>query len=313
MQIYKTQSPIASRSNWLLSLVVLILITIGTMILLQGLALVLIPLLFNIPLDETIALFTAQSSHPSARMALLFVQGLGGGFAFLAAGLLYAKLVDKATFQWKQQVNVVTFKNLVLMILLLAVGIIFNSILIDWNAGVVFPESLSGLEKFLRDKEDQLLELTKFFTDFDSLGEFLAGILVIGLLAGVGEEVLFRGVLQPKLIGYFKNPHVGIWVAAVIFSAIHIQFYGFFPRVFLGALFGYLYFYSGSLVYPILAHILNNTFTVVMLYLNKLGILEFDLEESGQIPVIAALLAGLVVVFLFKVFKKEHSQVITHE
>lgn len=313
MQIYKTQSPIASRSNWLLSLVVLILVTFGVMALLQGLAVVLVPKIFSISLDETIAILTGGSSHPQARFAFLFIQGLGGGFAFLVGGILYSKLIDRADFQWKQQVAAIEFKSIVLMILILIAGIIFNSVLIDWNADFVFPESLSQLEKYLREKEDQLLQLTKFLTDFDSITEVLAGILVIGILAGLGEEVLFRGVLQPKLSGYFNNVHAGVWVAAIIFSAIHVQFYGFLPRVFLGAIFGYLYVYSGSLVYPILAHILNNTFTVIMLYLNKIGILEFDLEETGQVPTLMAF-AGLIgMILLFRVFKNEQSQLATHE
>ncbi|UJP65369.1 CPBP family intramembrane glutamic endopeptidase [Mongoliitalea daihaiensis] len=312
MQIYKTQSSIATRSNWILSLVVLILITFGVMAVLQSAAVFLVPVIFNIPLDETIAIFTSGSSHPKARMAFLFVQGFGGGFAFLAGGLLYAKLIDQADFFWKQQVQATEFKSLILMVLILTTGIVFNAVLIDWNASVVFPEFLADIEQYLRQKENQLMELTKFLTDFDSISEVLAGILVIGILAGLGEEVFFRGVLQPKLTGYFNNPHVAVWVTAIIFSAIHLQFYGFVPRVFLGAIFGYLYLYSGSLVYPILAHILNNTFTVVMLYLNKLGILEFDLEESGQVPLLTALLGLLGMIFLFRVFKKQHSQETSH-
>lgn len=313
MQIYKTQSPIASRSNWFLSLVVLILVTFGVMALFQGLAIVLVPVIFSVSLDETIAILTGVSSHPQARLAFLFVQGIAGGFTFFVAGLLYAKLIDRADFQWKQHIATTEFKSIVLMILILIAGIIFNSVLIDWNADFVFPESLSQIEQFLREKEDQLMVLTKFLTDFDSITEVLAGIFVIGILAGLGEEVFFRGVLQPKLSGYFKNVHAGVWVSAIIFSAIHIQFYGFLPRVFLGAIFGYLYVYSGSLVYPILAHILNNTFTVIMLYLNKIGILEFDLEETGQVPMLMAF-AGLIgMILLFRVFKNEQSQLATHE
>src|SRR5690606_21183338 len=115
------------------------------------------------------------------------------------------------------------------------------------------------------------------------IGELILGILVIGVLAGIGEEYLFRGILQPKLHIYTGNAHAGIWLAAFIFSAIHFQFYGFLPRLMLGALFGYLYYYSGSLVYPIIAHILNNVFTVVAVYLSKLGIVEFDIEGNMEV------------------------------
>ena len=128
-----------------------------------------------------------------------------------------------------------------------------------------------------------MMKITLYLTDFENTGEFLAGILVIGILAGIGEEYLFRGILQPKLHHYTGNAHAGVWITAIIFSAIHFQFYGFLPRLMLGALFGYLYVYSGSLVYPIVAHILNNTFTVVAVYLNKLNIVEFDIEGTAEI------------------------------
>jgi uncharacterized protein len=132
---------------------------------------------------------------------------------------------------------------------------------------------------------------------------FLMGILVIGVLAGIGEEFLFRGVLQPKLHLFTGNAHVAIWLSAFIFSAIHFQFYGFFPRMMLGAVFGYLYLYSGSLVYPIIGHILNNTFTVVLVYLNKLGKIEFNIDETDQVSIPLALIGLLILVVGFRVFK----------
>src|SRR5690606_1514724 len=134
------------------------------------------------------------------------------------------------------------------------------------------------------------------------IGELILGILVIGVLAGIGEEYLFRGILQPKLQIYTGNAHAGIWITAIIFSTIHFQFYGFLPRMMLGALFGYLYLYSGSLVYPILAHILDNTFTVVAVYLNKLGVVEFDIEGGGEVEWYYFLI-GLAIFFLsFRAF-----------
>lgn len=307
MEIYKTQSPIASKSNWLLSLFVMVLVTIGTLLLLQGLAVLLIPALFSIPLDELPALLTLKSTSPDARMAFLFIQGFGGGFGFLAAAYAIAKWLDKADMEVQQQLERTKFLGLALTLLVMVGAILFNALLIDWNANVKFPDFLSSFERFAREKEDELLAMTKFLTDFQNTGEFLMGLLVIGILAGIGEEVLFRGVLQPKLQFYTGNPHVGIWLAAFIFSAIHLQFYGFLPRMFLGAVFGYLYHYSGSLVYPIVAHILNNSFTVVMLYLNSLDIVEFNIEETDQVSLPLALLGLGLLILVFRYFREKIS------
>jgi uncharacterized protein len=309
MDIYKTQVPITTKSNWLLSIVVMVLVTFGVLILLQGLGLLLLPVLFDIPLEELTALFTAESTNPNGRMAFLFVQGLGGGLGFLVAGLLISKVIDKADFGWQQQISRFKFIGFALTLAIMTGAVLFNSLLIDWNAKVVFPEFLSELEQMMKSKEDELMALTKYLTDFENVGEFLMGILVIGVLAGIGEEFLFRGVLQPKLHLFTGNAHVAIWLSAFIFSAIHFQFYGFFPRMMLGAVFGYLYLYSGSLLYPIIGHILNNTFTVVLVYLNKLGKIEFNIDETDQVSIPLALMGLLILVVGFRVFKDKTQKI----
>src|SRR5690554_4442761 len=171
---------------------------------------------------------------------------------------------------------------MLLLIPLLFGFIMFNSLFIYWNMQVEFPEFMSGFEEWALLKEKEMMGITLYLTDFANTGELVAGILVIGVLAGIGEEYLFRGILQPKLNGYSGNAHARIWLSAFIFSAIHFQFYGFLSRLMLVDLFGYLYYYSGSLVYPIIAHILNNAITVVAVYLNKLGIVEFDIEGNVE-------------------------------
>jgi uncharacterized protein len=313
MEIYKTRSAIASKSNWLLSLVVTVLVSFGVLALLQGLAVLLVHPIFNIPLDELIAVLTSQSANPNARMAFLFVQGLGAGFGFIVAAFLIAKVIDKADMGFKHQIANFKFIPFIIMLFLLFGGMMFNALLIDLNGNVQFPAFLSELEKVLRDKEDELMALTKYLTDFDSTAELMMGILVIGVLAGLGEELLFRGVLQPKLHQYTGNAHLGVWITAFIFSAIHFQFYGFFPRMLLGGIFGYLYLYSGSLVYPIIAHILNNSFTVVLVYLNKLGKVEFDIEQTDTVSWPIALGGLIILLISLRLFKDKSKPIITDE
>ena len=283
MEIYETGTSRSPNHPWLLSLVVLVLIVFGSLLVLQGLAIVLVPVLFGIPMEELLLLFTGESTHPNARMAFLFIQGLGGGLGFLLGGYIFIRFVDRASLGWQQQFAAVKFNKILLVLPLLYGFILFNSLFIYWNMNMEFPEFMRSFEEWALLKEKEMMELTLYLTDFSNVGELFAGILVIGILAGIGEEYLFRGVLQPKLHRYTGNAHAGIWIAAVIFSAIHFQFYGFLPRLMLGALFGYLYYFSGSLVYPIVAHILNNALTVVAVYLNKIGVLEFDIEGTGEL------------------------------
>lgn len=283
MEIYENQQGRPVNHPWLLSLVLLFLVVFGALLVTQGLAVVMIPLLFDMPFEEIISVAAGHSTHENARMSFLFIQALGGGGGFLLGGWIFLRFVDKKSLNLPVQWGRVRPEGLVILIVLVGGFISFNSLFVYLNAHVQFPEALAELERVLRAKEDELMKLTLFITDFANVKELLMGIFVIGIMAGIGEEYLFRGILQPKIHGYTGNVHVGIWVTAVIFSAIHLQFYGFLPRVMLGALFGYLYVFSGSLVYPILAHILNNTFTVFMVYGAKLDMVDFDLEEPTQL------------------------------
>ena len=304
MEIYETQAEIAQRKSWLLSLVVIVLVTFGTLILLQALALAFVPFLFNLSVEDLLGLMSGNYDVPNGRMALLFVQGIGSGIGFWVSAWIILKYIEKADLHWEIQGERLNSKNLILALGITLGAMLFNGLLVYWNAQLTLPESMSGLETWMKEMETQLMELTKYLTDFQTIPELLAGVLVIGVLAGVGEEVFFRGLIQPKIQGYFKSAHWGIWITAIIFSAIHVQFYGFVPRVFLGALFGYLYHYSGSLWYPILAHIFNNGLTVLMVYFSNQGALDFDLESSDTVSYPAALFGLLVLILGFLYFRK---------
>jgi len=304
MEIYETQAEIAKRHNWLLSLVVIVLVTFGVLVLLQGLAVAFIPSLFNISLEDFMSLVSGNYDIPNGRMAMLFAQGLGSGLGFWVATWLIVRFIEKADLHWDIQTSRLNGQNIGLIVLITLGGMLFNGLLVYWNAQLDLPESMAGIESWMKEMETQLMELTKFLTDFQSVPELLTGILVIGVFAGVGEELFFRGLIQPKMQGYFKSPHWGIWITAIIFSAIHVQFYGFLPRVFLGALFGYMYHYSGSLLFPIIAHIFNNSLTVVVVYLSNQGYFDFDLESTDSVSYPAALGGFLVLILGFLYFKK---------
>lgn len=304
MEIYETQAEIAKRHNWLLSLVVIVLVTFGVLVLLQGLAVAFIPSLFNISLEDFMSLISGNYDVPNGRMAMLFAQGLGSGIGFWAASWFIIRFIEKAELHWDIQRARFNGKNLGLIVLMTLGGMFFNGLLVYLNAQLELPEVMAGIETWMKEMEAQLMELTKFLTDFQSVPELLTGILVIGVFAGLGEELFFRGLIQPKMQGYFKSPHWGIWITAIIFSAIHVQFYGFLPRVFLGALFGYMYHYSGSLLFPIIAHIFNNSLTVVVVYLSNQGLFDFDLESTDSVSYPAAIAGFLVLILGFLYFKK---------
>jgi hypothetical protein len=304
MEIYETQSEIAKRKNWPLSLIVVVLVATGILLILQSLAFAVTPYLFGVSIQDIVGLMSGDFSTPNGRMAIFFIQGIGSGIGFWLAAYVIARFIDKADFHWEIQFPRFNLTGAGLVILITFGGMLFNALLVYWNSFLVLPEFLSGLELWMKETEEQLLELTKFLTDFQSIPELLAAILVIGVLAGVGEELFFRGVVQPKMKLYTGSAHAGVWLTAIIFSAIHLQFYGFLPRVFLGALFGYLYLYSGCLIYPIFAHILNNSITVILVYLVNQELIDIDLESTDAVSYPAAILGLLSLLAGIYYFKK---------
>lgn len=156
-----------------------------------------------------------------------------------------------------------------------------NSFIIEWNSKIDFS---GPFWDWAREREDIAERFTKFLTQFSSGSEFLLGFVTIAVLPAFGEEFTFRGWLQPTVQKITGNPHVAIWFSAIVFSAFHFQFFGFVPRLFLGAMFGYFMYWSNNLWVPIVAHFVNNGFTILIVYLNQLKLVDFDAESTESLP-----------------------------
>jgi membrane protease YdiL (CAAX protease family) len=146
------------------------------------------------------------------------------------------------------------------------------------NSAMELPDWLSGVEKWMIDKEDHAHHIFNLILVGDTFPLLLLNIFMIAIIPAIGEELIFRGVLQRLFYGVFRSGHVAIWLAAFIFSAIHFQFYGLVPRFILGLLFGYLFFWSGSLWLPVIAHFVNNAIPVVAAYFNGGRMMNSDME-----------------------------------
>lgn len=151
----------------------------------------------------------------------------------------------------------------------------------EWNQGMQLPSFLSDIENWMRASEDQAAIITEAFLKVGTRPELIVNLIVIALLPAICEELLFRGALQGTILKFTHNAHLAIWLSAAIFSAIHMQFFGFFPRMLLGALFGYLVIWGGSLWYSILAHFINNGISVYIMYLIHKGSLGKEVETFG--------------------------------
>ncbi|HEX8059864.1 MAG TPA: CPBP family intramembrane glutamic endopeptidase [Cyclobacteriaceae bacterium] len=252
--------------------------------------------------------FVADLSNPigkeSMKMIYLAVQGCTTFFGLaVIPALAWRAMTHRPIFGLfkSTQLKPVHF--------LIVAGIVFFylgfiSKLTEWNANIDLPDG--GFEDFAKTMEQQLSEVTKYLTNYTGFGQYLAGVFVIAVLAGFGEELVFRGLLQPELHRATGNIHFAIWTSAFFFSAMHMQFYGFIPRIFLGALFGYLYYWSGSLTLSMFAHFFNNFIAVTSIYfgLNELPGIDTT-EKPESTPWYVVVLMTVVCVALIYLFQKQ--------
>lgn len=173
----------------------------------------------------------------------------------------------------------------------------------EWNQKMVFPEFLKGVERWMREMEDSGMKTTEAILKMNSPVALFVNLLVIAVTPAICEEFIFRGAVQRTIFRIKSNPHVAIWLSAAIFSAIHFQFYGFLPRLLLGAAFGYVYFWTGSIWYAVFAHFLNNAYAVSVAYYLQANNQSYTNAEDMQMPWYGYLISAILTLALFKFLK----------
>lgn len=184
--------------------------------------------------------------------------------------------------------------------LLLAVAVMLFSIplmnvIVEWNANLTLPESLAGFEAWAKAAEERAAGSVRVMLGADTAGSTIASILIVGVLAGLSEELYFRGALQRLLATGPLGAHTAVWVTATLFSLMHMQFYGLVPRILLGALFGYLFLWTGSIWLPVIIHALNNSIYILSYRNPSAGI-----DRFGTGDIWLALASAIICFFLLR-------------
>jgi membrane protease YdiL (CAAX protease family) len=197
------------------------------------------------------------------------LQSLG---MFILPPLAIAFAMDDKPFQFLKLNRKPTW----MMLGIVCAIILVNGPVIEWfslvNQHLVLPSWLSAVETWMRNSEDQANEITQAFLTTKSIGGLLGNVVIVAVLPAIGEELLFRGLLQKLIKNMIGNYHWAIWITAAFFSALHLQFFGFLPRMLLGALFGYLLEWTGTLWLPIIAHFINNAVGVIVFFFTGEGL-----------------------------------------
>ena len=240
-----------------------------------------------------IALIT-QGNPLSDINTLKWIQLLQTIALFLLPSLILAYLSAQTPWNWLLLDKKVDWKVLLWAIGIMLVALPAINLMSHWNQQMVLPSWLSGLEEWMKNKEAEAEWLTKQFMSVTTVSGLLVNLLLMAVLPALSEEITFRGVLQRLLSPKHStlNSHLSIWLTAIIFSAIHMQFYGFVPRMLMGALFGYMMVWTGSLWVPMLMHFVNNGMAVLLYFMaSRAG---WDMDKVDAIGAGNTLWLGIV-------------------
>jgi len=252
--------------------------------------------IYGFSISEVLALGAYEDSRYVAASKL--IQMLGSVGTFIIPAFLFSFLFEGYPFSYYKFRNPVGMTPMILVILMMVSVIPFINYMAEINLKMEIP--IRALDQLLRTLETTAEEMMVAFTATDSIVGLLVNLLMIAVIAAVGEELIFRGLIQKLMTQMLRNAHLAILITALIFSAFHFQFFSFLPRFVLGIILGYLMYYGQSIWYPILAHFVNNAMGVIYYYFNSRGSADDMLEEIGTstlIPVAAVISLALFLLF----------------
>lgn len=254
---------------------------------------------------------TFVNKHVSELNILRISQISSQLFTFVLPPFLYACLVKEKPMKSLSFCKTPLLYFVIGFVMMYAITPL-NNVFGVWNAGLELPESMAVLEEMMKNLQESATQLTEKMLNVSNVSGLIINLFMIAGLAAIGEELLFRSLLQPFLIKICKNAHLGIFLASAIFSFIHFEFYGFLPRLVLGLLLGYMFFYSRSIWVPILMHFTNNATAVVIYYLNNKGITNIDVDGSTETNITYVLLSIVAMTVLFwltiRINKKQNKE-----
>ena len=253
--------------------------------------------------QQTLSFDLSPHSPPSIRNFVRTNLLINHLFTFIVPAIVFSFYFYKTKWLSSLHINIFPkINNIIMGLLLILAAFPLAQFLLWLNMKIPLPDTFMDMEENTAELISNLLLVKEPY-------ELWFNLLVIAVIPAIGEEFIFRGIIQKKLMEQFKNPHVAIWVAAIIFSAIHFQFQGFLTRMLLGAILGYLFYWTGNLWVSIFAHLANNAIQIIGQYFFQKGMIETNLEENIiEVDWMATLISLILVIFLSRWFIKNRKQ-----
>jgi len=303
--------PLVNIRHPFLQLVIAILLIVPFYFLVMMVGVGLIGPLFHINAMDFITALNdntdALKGTPAFISALKFLQGISE-MVFLAPALVFALMMGpKNNFLKLNRSTYLIPVLLALAILITAQPIV--AYLQDLNENMQLPAYMHGIMNWMRDAQNKADAISKILLKMPDLKSLIINIVIVAAIPAFCEEAFFRGTIQQILGKWIQNKHVVVWTTAIIFSAVHGEFFGFVPRMVLGAVLGYLFLWSGNLWYSIIGHMTNNGLGVIVSYLYQAKIISYNPDSNDTGPMwltVSATILMIGAIIIYHNYFKHH-------
>jgi uncharacterized protein len=229
--------------------------------------------------------------HSSALRLTQFLSQIGG---FIFSVYVVVQLMKRKLLDFTSLNKAPSLKWFVVSLVVFILCLPSLEWLAGWNSSLVFPESLHETWHDLHAKNIKIYDIMLHYNNGIDL---FINLFVMALLPAFAEELLFRGLIMRIFRKMFGNIHIAVWITALVFALIHMQAFTIVPMIIMAAIFGYLYYLTGSLWIPILLHFLNNASVVLMRHYN---VADDSLSLSFAFTIVSAILGVGIFIFLYK-------------
>ncbi len=222
-------------------------------------------------------------------------------FSFILPSLAVGWIVYKTRiFQYFRLLQKPSIALIGLSFLMLFVSMPMVQYVYQINKAIPLPDWMMDMENSTGNILEAIISKENFY-------EIIANVMLIAVIPSIGEELMFRGLIQQQIGRILNNEHLTVWIAAAFFSAIHMQFQGFFARMVLGALLGYLFVWSRSLWIPMIVHFLNNGLQVLMVYVMNIKPSEMDkVGDTDKLHWTMGLASLMLVIMIGKYIRENY-------
>lgn len=237
------------------------------------------------------------------------IQFISTFFAMALPAIIFARIVNRKPFSYIGFNSAISGKQVFILIGIVLIGLILSAALSELNAMIPLSKSLAQSFKAMEEEYDKQVFA---IANMKTVQDYIMSLIIIALLPAIFEEMLFRGCLQPVMINITKNVFAGILITGILFSALHGSFYGFLPRLALGLILGYIFYFSKNLWLSIIFHFFNNALGITQMYaLSRKGLLTQNAMNDDTLPLYYGLIALVALYFAFRFFKKESEVVVS--